>query len=227
MRLEDSEFYLLRPPESERCLVTWAPNRVTVREEISCPIDPGHARIGRFFSDLDVVVPCSPAADFLFTWVSQCLLQIHVIAAMEEANLTGFWTRPAKAVLKKTGFSIGVRQLGVCGWGGIVSPESGIRMDESCPGCGFTHWSELTNPEHLIQPRNWDGSDIFIIWPMPTYIFVSERVFKLYKENGFKGATFSKTFPEMSNGIGYSPQRLSKWMPEERAHEIGDPLGIY
>jgi hypothetical protein len=227
VRLEDSQFYLLRAPESYRCRCEYAKSGVTVREEISCPLDPGHARIGRFYSNLNVVIPCSPPADFLFTWVSQCLLQEHVIDVMERAGLTGFWTKPAKAVLKKTGESVTVSQLGVIGWGGIVPSQSGIRMDESCPGCGWTHWSDLTNPEHLIQPQNWDGSDFFIIWPMPAYVFVSERVFRVYNESGFKGARFSKTFPVQGNGIGFSPQRLSQFMPKERAHEIGDSLGIF
>jgi hypothetical protein len=66
-----------------------------------------------------------------------------------------------------------------------------------------------------------------MIWPMPVYIFVSERVFRVYKENEFKGARFSKTFPTRESGMGFSPQHLSMFMPEERAHEIGDPLGIF
>ena len=69
--------------------------------------------------------------------------------------------------------------------------------------------------------------EVFIMWPLPAFIFVTERVVQVFKENGLKGAEFAKTFPVLPPGIGFSPQRLSYSMPQDRAHEIGDPLGIY
>jgi hypothetical protein len=226
MRLEDSQFYLLGAPETENRLCKFASSRVTVREEINCPIDPGHARIGRFFSNLSVVVPGPPAADILFTWVSHCLAQQRVLGVMERERQTGFWTKPAEALLRKTGEPIAVRQLCVSGWGGVVPAESGIRQVVFCPACRWIHWPELTNPEGLIQPRNWDGSDFFMIWPMPLFVVVSERVVRVFKDHKLKGAHFSKSFPAGS-GTGLSPQRLSYWMPEKRAHDLGDDLDIF
>jgi hypothetical protein len=128
--------------------------------------------------------------------------------------------------MKETGEPIAVSQLRISGWGGVAPPESGIRMDESCPGCGWTHWTDLRDPAGLIEPRNWDGSDFFIIWPLPRFILVSRKAYSLFRENGFTGAKFTKTFPDTTGG-GFSPQRLSHSMPEQRAHEIGDSLGIF
>ncbi|MBV9300958.1 MAG: hypothetical protein JOY62_00265 [Acidobacteriaceae bacterium] len=227
MRLEESGFYLLEAPKTERCLCKYARDGVVVREEIRCSLVPGHARIGRFFSDLNVTIPCAPAADVLFTWGSECLIQGNTLAVMKAERLTGFWTKPAKAALKKTGEQIPVYQLGITGWAGIIPAESGVRLREYCPECQFSNWSDLANPDALIDPQNWDGSDFFMIWPLPAFIFVTERVVQVFKDAGLKGAEFVKTFPSLPRGAGLSPQRLSYFMPPDRAHEIGDPLGIY
>jgi hypothetical protein len=169
MRLEDSEFYLFRAPESDRCLCTFAPDATVRKEQITCPINPGHGRNGRFLSDFDLVVPCSPPADVLFDWGTHRFVQEKALDIIRSEGLTGFWTKPAKARMKRTGESVPIRQLCVSGWGGVVAPESGIRMDEYCPGCQFSHYSPMTDPASLIDPLAWDGSDFFIIWPLPGF----------------------------------------------------------
>lgn len=175
--------------------------------------------------------PCAPPADVLFTWGGECLVQEGVLTAMEHARLTGFWIRPAKARMKKTGEPVPIRQLHVSGWGGVAPPESGIRRVKYCAGCQSSHYSDITNPEHLIDSRNWDGSDFFKIWPLLGFVFVTERVQQIFKVNGFKGARFLKTFPTgavtAAHGLGYGPPPLRWTFPDDRAHEIGDPLGIY
>jgi hypothetical protein len=145
---------------------------------------------------------------------------------MESARLTGYWTRPAKARLKRTGEPVPIRQLRVRGWGGVAPIESGIRLEERCPACPHTHYSPLTGPRWLIDPRNWDGSDFFIIWPLPAFVFVTKRVRQVFDDHGFKGAEFLKTFPN-GGGSGYGPPPLRSTFPDDPAHEIGDPLGIY
>lgn len=226
MRLEESEFYLFEAPASTRCLFTDAPGVIREREEIHCPLNAGHARIGRFLSELDVVVPCAPPANVLFSWGAECLIGEVVLTALERAQLTGFRTRPARARMKKTGEPVPVRQLLITGWGGVAPAESGIRLEERCPACRHSHYSPLTAPQHLIDPQNWDGSDFFIIWPLPAFILVTKRVRQVFEDNGFKGVRFLKAFPKGS-GSGYGPLPLRYTFPEGRAHEIGDPLGIY
>jgi hypothetical protein len=162
---------------------------------------------------------------FLFTWDSKCLVQRRVIDLMQRERLTGFWTKPAKAAMERAGEEIPVQQFCVSGWGGIASRKSGIRMDESCPGCLWTDWSGLRNPEALIEPANWDGSDFFMIWPMPAFIFASARAYAFFREHKITGARFSKTSPEGGAEIGFSPERLFGWMPDDKAHAIGDPPG--
>lgn len=226
MTLEESGFYVFTDPESDRCKCSDSPGFKRVREDITCSVNPDHRRVGRFYSDMDVVVPCSKPRDVLFAWTTECLVQDHVLAAMNRAGLTGFWTEPAAAEIKKTRAPLSVRQLKVSGWGGVVPPEAGVTLTMNCPGCGLLRYSAAADPEALIDPSRWDGSDFFKIWPLP-YRFVTSRVKELFASLGFSGARFMKTFSPALGGDGFSTPRLRRTLPDDRAHEIGDPLGIY
>ncbi len=146
MTLEDSQFYLIRPPASRRCRCEFSREGVVVKEEINCPLDAGHQRIGRFFSPLSVVIPCSPPDAILFTSAGQCLIQERAITIMEESQLTGFWTKPAKATQKKTGEPLRVRQLQVLGWGASPPPNLESAKSTTAPGA-----EPPTGPTSAIQ----------------------------------------------------------------------------
>ena len=103
---------------------------------------------------------------------------------------------------------------------------SGIHEVLRCPVCGKLEYSKLLHPEKLINLQAWDGSDFFIVWPLPRYIFVTERVVKLFETHKLSGARFTQEM-DPTVGEGYGPGRLSYWMPEDRAHFLGDPLDIF
>src|SRR5882672_6970400 len=156
-----ARFYLLCEPEGNHCIADIneaAPYNV---EKIRCPIESGHAR-SRRNSPLDMVVPCDPAPDVIFTWMSECLIQEPVRQIFDSEGLTGFSTLPARAKIKKTGVTIPVHELAVTGWGGMAPEATGIREVERCPGCGHLVYSRLEAPEKLIDIQNWDGSDFFM-----------------------------------------------------------------
>jgi len=194
-------------------------------EKIRCPIKSGHSR-GRRNSPLDVVVPCDPPPDVIFTWMSECLIQEPVRRIFESEGLTGFSALPAWARLKGTGRAIPVHELAVTGWGGIAPAASGIREVDRCPGCGHLHYSQLEVPEKLIDRKNWDGSDFFMIWPLPRFRFVTERVVQVCQRHKISGVNFSQNMPTPGTRSGYSPGRLSNYMPRERAHLLGGAQGI-
>ena len=120
-----TRFYLLCEPEGNQCIADMNEAAPYSVEKIPCPIERGHAR-GRRNSPLDMVVPCDPAPDVVFTWMSECLIQESVRLIFESEGLTGFSTLPARAKIKKTGASIPVHELVVTGWGGMVSQHGGI-----------------------------------------------------------------------------------------------------
>ena len=114
----------------------------------------------------------------------------------------------------------------------MAKSESGIRLDEakSCSVCGHLRYTELLNAEQLIDESKWDGSDFFMVWPLPKYVFVTERVVNVIREHHLTGVRIvpvSELKPSRHVIPGYSPGRLSYSMPEKRARELGEPLGIY
>jgi hypothetical protein len=85
----------------------------------------------------------------------------------------------------------------------------------------------IAEPSRLIDAGAWDGSDLFVIWPLPRYRFGSDRLAKILRQEKITGVKLipARDIP-MKTGNTLSPGRLTHWMPERRAHELGDPLGI-
>src|SRR5579862_8492117 len=216
-------FSLIRAPNE--CLAE--PNERSLDfERIRCPVKPGHAR-GRRIYPLDVVIPCNPAPDVIFTWMSECLIQASVRDIFKSEGLTGFSTLPASATIRKTGASVPVSDLSIVGWGGMAPASSDIREIERCLACGHLHYSGVLNPERLISLENWDGSDFFMVWPLPRFRFVTERVVEVCRRHRVTGLEFSTNWPDKHlGGSGFSPGRLSYYMPAERAQILGSALGI-
>lgn len=195
-------------------------------ELILCSASSDHGRRRKRISELHVLIPGTSAPDILFSWTGEYLVQEHLYRLFDSERITGIWTRPADAVLKRTGEPLAVRELGLSGWGGVAPPESGIREVLRCRVCGNLMYSKLRHPEKLINLEAWDGSDFFMVWPLPRYIFVTKKVVELFKTHKISGARFTQEL-EPSVSDTYSPGRLSYYMPEERAHLLGDPLGIF
>lgn len=222
--LEASPFYLLDRDRQTACRVDSGTD--IEYEQVICRVDRGHTRPGRRLNRLNVVVPCDPAPDVMFTEFHEYLVTGRIRDQFVASGITGIDFVPTKAVSKRTRKSLEVWEATILGWGGQVAPESGVRLEEECPVCHHRHYSPINDPEKLIQLDQWDGSDVFMIWPLPAFMFVTERVVDLISENSITGVTWRKTLPP-SAGCGYSPGGLSLWMPEGRAHAIGDSLGIF
>ena len=110
----------------------------------------------------------------------------------------------------------------------MAKPQSGIHLNEakSCPVCGHLKYTGMQHPAYLIDESRWDGSDFFMVWPMPTHVFVTERVVEAIQQNRLSGVRLVRV-SDLKPTDGYTPGRLSYWMPEQRARELGEPLGIY
>jgi hypothetical protein len=141
---------------------------------------------------------------------------------------TGFEVKPAKARFNQPTGEVPPRlwELIVTGWGGMAALESGIKLINDCDSCGNKEYSGYTNPEKVIDETQWDGSDFFMVWPLPKYIFVTDRVEKVIREEGFKGVRIVD-LKDLGPTEGFGPGRLSYYMPEARARQLGEPLGIY
>lgn len=222
------QFWRLDGPESQTRLAEWD-DEMDYLETIHCPVDPGHQRAGRRMPNLSVALPGSDADDFVWTWKSECLIQDRVLRLFRERRVTGFEVKPVSARFVRSKKTPPVLwELVVTGWAGMASPESGVMLnkEKSCSVCGHLTYTGLTDNSKLIKPEQWDGSDMFLVWPLPKFVFITDRLCQLIETHSLTGCRFVKPneFNEMD---GFSPGRLSYSMPETRARELGEPLGIY
>lgn len=220
-------FWRLDSPSNDRKLAEWDPT--VEQQSVVCSAHPGHQRAGRRLGPLRVVLPSDIRDDVIWTWYSECLVQESVLKLLAREGITGYSTREVRVERKSgAGGLPPLSELVVTGWGGVARPSSGIRLDptRSCPSCNLLVYTGLTNPAELFDPKQWDGSDVFMIWPLPRFILVSARLARLLRAEEVTGTRLTplEHLPPTSSTL--SPGRLSYWMPEERARELGEPLGI-
>lgn len=199
-------------------------------EQILCPLSPGHQRGGKRVNDLKIVLRKYQLDDFIwFDYASECVIQDRVLRLFRENRVSGFEVRPVKSPFEQSGeVPSALWELVVTGWASMAKRESGIQLDKSasCLECGYLRYTGLRNPEELIDRDQWDGSDFFMVWPLPRYVFVTERIVSLIRQHNVSGV-HPRPVSELRKTDGFSPGRLHYYMPEDRARRLGEPLGIY
>ncbi len=212
--------------QSWKDAVEWDHPKMEI-EQVVCPENPGHRRSGRRLTDLSVILPSKHAADVVWTWQSELLVQDHVLVFIRENDLTGLTAKEVSARIQRTSTLTPPRlwEIQVTGWGGMA-PDAGIDIVQSCPTCQYREYS-IANPSRVIDPRQWDGSDFFMVWPLPRFVFLSDRAARLLRDSRFTGMRIipAEELPIKPGGT-VSPGLLSRWMPRERAEALGGPLGI-
>jgi hypothetical protein len=212
-------------------------NNIVETHSVFCPLNPGHQRSSGRLNELTLVLNSSKIGDIIWTWYSECVVTERVAKLLDKEKVTGFELFPVQ-VSKILHGDRNVRnlpplfELQLRGWGGMARPECGIHLTESCEGCGHLVYSSFADPSKLIDFKHWDGSDIFMVWPLPRFVFVTDRVRRIVRAKRLRGCILIPVDNLPTNeeqGIipGLSPGRLRQWMPDDRARELGEPLGIY
>jgi hypothetical protein len=225
-KLQDDE----RFPDAE-----WDVARIDMTT-VTCPLSRGHQRASGRLNDLTIILPSIKIGDFSWTVFSECIVTDRVAKLFRQEALTGYRLSPVHVSgIRAKGSNVGqvpqLWELQLNGWAGIAGPESGIVLRSACEGCGHLVYSTYTDASQLIDPKNWDGSDFFMVWPLPRYVFVTERVRDVVLGEGLSGSELIPVqeleSPRTRNIDSLSPGRLRDWMPEGRARQLGEPLGIY
>jgi hypothetical protein len=222
------EFWCLKGPESTARLARWGKD-MDYESTVSCSVNDGHQRAGKRLPQLSVDLP-QTVRDFVWTWHSDCLIQDSVLELFKDNAFTGLDVKPVKAKFRRGGGDPPrLWELVATGWGGMAPCESGIRLIERCAACGLHVYSAWNNPENLIDYSQWDGSDFFIVWPLPGFTFVTERVARVIRDNKLSGIALKRSSdlvfsPHVIPKL--SPGRLSDWMRPQRARKLGGALGI-
>jgi hypothetical protein len=219
----------LRYPDSTRKLAEWVDDEIET-EQVVCPVDPGHRRGGKRISNLSVVLPPGAVQDFVWTWYSECLIQDRTLELFRREGFTGFDVKPVKARFKKgTGTPPQLWELVRTGWGGFAKRESGIQRIRYCDACQSVRYSGIKDATQLVDVNTWDGSDFFIVWPIPNFVFITQRVADCIRDYRMTGAVLERSDEYKPNPAvieGFSPGRLSYCMSESRARELGEAAGI-
>jgi len=191
-------------------------------ERISCCVDPGHRRAGRRLGEFTALV--DPRAIRDFTWIGayEVLISPKVLRLFDKHRVTGFDAKPVKVTYPE---DIEVAppelfSLVVTGWGGFVSAAAGTRLKEWCHGCGYNKYV-IADPSQLIDAAAWDGSDIFVVWPLPVYRFASDRLAEILRTEGVSGLELvpATSIPGKQSGWVVGADALTL-MPEARAREL-------
>jgi hypothetical protein len=221
-----SNFWLLEPSPAQR-LAEWGPD--TDIEQIVCPAYDGHRRGGKRLGNLSVVVHPSGVKDMTWTWQSDILVSQEVLDLFEKYRVTGFEAKRARTSYPKNikAPAPALFELVVTGWGGFAAPAAGVSLVESCPACGHKVYA-IAEPSHLIDAGAWDGSDLFIVWPLPRYRFVSDRLASILRQERVSGVVLIPASKiDMGRGTRLSPgSPLTMSMPERRARELDQRFGI-
>ena len=174
--------------------------------------------------------------DITWTWNHQCLIRDRVLRLFREQGFTGFGVHPVSAKWKRLRAKRGeampeippIWELTPFGWGGVASEESGMKWMSTDAATGRRLYSKYTDPSKLVDENQWDGSDFFILWPLPAHIYVSDRVAQFILSEHLTGAKLTRTQDLVwPGGIGDSclPAWLRNYLPEPKARQIGEPLG--
>jgi hypothetical protein len=230
-----SEFWELSSGESTRG-TAWSDDarcgKLEERYGLMEPWIPTHRVPG---VPMPVLLTARKVNDFVWTWYSQCLIQDRVLRMFRDQGFTGYAVHPVSARWKRTPRQNAEEiptlwELVPTGWGGMAPEESGVRRIEDPRGQGRIVYSPFTDSSMLIDRARWDGSDFFIVYPIASYTFVTDRVAAFIRRERLTGADL-----QPSEGLAWPwgadepciPGPLSLYLPEPRAREIGEPLGIY
>jgi hypothetical protein len=192
-----------------------------------CKMDSSHTVASRWTRPLKIVGNPKPIMDFEWTVYSDLIIDQNVVSDLKTSGFSGFDLNPVE-FYSTTGTPFGRQsfELKVTGWGGMASAGSGIRIVKKCSFCGSAVYSSYANKEELFDIDKWDGSDLFLIWPLPRYIFITDEVADFITEAGYSGVNIFD-LSKLPNPIAgtFTPGHIKDWYNEERAKNIIKELG--
>jgi len=193
MKKLQNTFGYLTAPKSVSPSAIWVDSKIAL-ETVLCSLHAEHQRQGKRLSPLTISFEDSSLSsrdDVVWTWQSDCLLTERAVGLLRKAKLTGYDLKPVDIQVTANQFSDlpeKLWELVVVGWGGIAMKDSGVRLIQHCPTCRLLVYSCFDKPQNLIKKTSWDGSDFFIVWPLPRFIFLSPRATEFFRKLRFSGS---------------------------------------
>src|SRR5205823_9280940 len=133
-------------------------------------------------------IPRSALKDFTWIWDGYLLISQNLLQIFERHRVTGFEAKAANVAYSNTANMAppALFELVITGWGGLAAQAAGVTLVESCQACGHKVYA-IAEPGLLIDADAWDGSDLFLAWPLPGYRFASDRLASILREEKVSG----------------------------------------
>jgi hypothetical protein len=110
----------------------------------------------------------------------------------------------------------------------MAHPDSGVHLMDGYD-YAHPHYTSCECPEQFFDENQWDGSDFFMIWPLPVFIMVTEKVARWFRKRKVKNvrlvpleelhALRKKTLREKPSPENW-PEALKQALPEALKQEI-------
>ena len=191
------EFWALRPLESTDGYgrpLRWFGSDCKF-QKIFCPKFEDHQRPGNRIGELSVLIKNRLIGDVLWTWYNECVIQDRLFKKLIDKKFTGYEIKKIKTHFKNENNNadkLQFHEFVITGTAGDASAKSGVCLVDYCKYCMDSEFSAPTNLSELIDEKEWDGSDFFIVWPLAKYIIVTSRVAKFFNEENINGARLIK-----------------------------------
>jgi len=164
-------------------------------------------------------------------WGGDVAIHESVLARFENEGFSGYRTKPAKVTFLDGSTSDEYREFIVTGWAGVVRPESGMRLLDSCSGCLWKDYGPIHDFSQVIDWDQWSQEDFFFVWPLTGHQLCTERVANWLKASGVRSFSLGRGFESLEKkkdclnyGIPRGP--LSNYLPEDLAIKYGRRLGL-
>jgi hypothetical protein len=196
-------------------------SNMAMRNEV-CARGRDHARRQGWPRPLGLIAPIYPLTDFECTVYNDMLVSPEIANGLKAEGFSGLYFSVARLhTTTETPLSRDALELRVSGWGGVAPRKSGVQVTSECPVCKWRVYSDYTDPNELFSVDEWDGSDFFIIWPMPRFIMVTRSVRNYLLKARYSGIKL-RTLRELRAGPGgtITPGHLGDWFDEEKIKEI-------
>lgn len=220
-------YFNLHWPDSER-LMGDSESEIK-REHKACPLTSEHLDGSRRVSSLALKLKHNLRSEtMIWCWVEGLVIHERLLEGFKQQGFTGYRTRPATVRFRDGQLSNEYQEFTVTGWAGVATAESGVRVSKSCPVCHWKKYTGITNYEKLIDWSQWTGDDFFIVWPLPRFMLITERVAQWILSRDVKSFSLKglDDFDRPVGASGFTVGRLSNFMPEDLAIEYGRPHGL-
>jgi hypothetical protein len=222
-------WWCLRPNSEASHRLEWDTKTGARNEKIVCAKNLSHKFSGKRLGRLNLVLKDEHVYDFMWARSSECVVTGDVLEILRSKGFTGFDVMPAEIRYSRESSQIcQLWELVITGLAGMAPSVSGIRLLERCEDCGRQVYSGFTNPEGLVDSEHWDGSDFFLVWPLP-HVFVTSRAAELIRTCAFSGVDVIEISKLIMSPLikTITPLALRYRLREDLARKLGIPLGIY